>query len=150
MAALFRTLLLLLFANTLLAQTLRFSPKEAYTYYYKLDSARLAFVMKRGLIDTTYLFTQKSDSSLKASAKPKPGYYLLASRSGRGANISVQQVPYFNFSYVAFNDMLEVKVLDTAYNVPQLLAFYVNGKPQFKDASCDCYLLPMQKKSQTV
>ncbi len=150
MAAILRTLCLLLVSQTLLAQTLRFSPKEAYTYYYKLDSARLAFIMKQGLIDTTYLFTQKADSSLAASVKLKPGYYLLANRAGRGANLSVQQVPYFNFSYVAYNDVLEVKVLDTAFLVPQSLAFYVNGKPQVKDAACDCYLLPIQKKPHTI
>jgi hypothetical protein len=152
MSALLRTLCLLLLSQTLLAQELRFSPKQTYTYFYPLDSGRLAFIMKHGLKDTTYLFTQKVDSIPSNTNIPqlKPGYYLLAQMAGRGVTLSVRQFPKYTYSFVAYNQQLEVRVQDSAFRDPANLKFYANGKLTPKDPHCQCYLLPQSKKEYLV
>ncbi len=127
------------------AQPFGFSPQQAYTFVYKLDSLQSAFAYKRHITDTPWLFTNKVDSFLQARPNLAPGMYVLARYQEPHLYYEIYNVPFARVSVNSFNDLVQVRLLDSTWQIDPNLKFWVDKKLIPLDTLCDCYTLERSK-----
>ena len=130
---------------SLKAQEFSFAPKENYTYIYAIDSATVAqYLFKKVAPD----FSTKLDSFIYQRPALAPGYYVLASFYDPHIKYEVIHVPFVNIQVKAFNDLVQLYLLDSLFLPDPKVLLWVNNKRINFDTLCACYSVPRQKKAR--
>ena len=134
-----------LLSISLKAQEFTFAPKENYTYIYSLDSTEVANYL---FAKKTPNFAIKLDSFLYQRPNLAPGYYVLASNFEPHIKYEVIHVPFTFIQVKAFNDLVQLYLLDSLFLPDPNVLLWVNNKLVNFDTLCDCYAVPRQKKAR--
>lgn len=135
-----------LFCLNLKAQEFSFSPKENYTFIYALDSSTVADYL---FLKKTPNFTQKIDSFTTQRPNLPPGYYLLATYFEPHIKYELIHVPFTYIQVKAFNDLVQIYLLDSFYLPSSEIRLWVNKKEIQIDTLCECFSIPRHKKPRT-
>ncbi|OYU94892.1 MAG: hypothetical protein CFE21_14530 [Bacteroidetes bacterium B1(2017)] len=134
---------------SLYGQPFTFAPKQAFTYVYRLDSAQASLAFKRNVFDTNYFFKHKVDSFYSSIPTLPPGNYLFARFQEPGMYLQQYLVPFGKVRTLAYNGIVQIRVLDSTYNSMPSISLWVDGKQIKRDANCGCFEIPRNKKERS-
>jgi len=131
------------------AQQYNFAPQQAYTFVFKLDSVQANYIHKKGLSDNPWFFQNKVDSFLVYQPKLAPGMYILARYQEPNLQYQILNVPFAKIQVNSFNDLVQLRLFDTSWQVDPNLSIWVNNELVLFDTLCDCYNLGRSKKERS-